>query len=121
MVGLFIVIVGTFLLAGALAAIFLFQSKSKDPSRAASKNATSKEHQQFFTASEVSKHNTAHDCWIVIKNKVYDVTPYVEEHPGGYSILNHAGDDSTEGFYGPQHASRVFDMVDEFYIGELQL
>ncbi|KAL6007672.1 hypothetical protein ACLOJK_033173 [Asimina triloba] len=32
--------------------------------------------------------------------KVYDVTLYVEEHPGGDAILAHAGDDSTEGFYG---------------------
>ncbi|KAH7651546.1 Cytochrome b5-like heme/steroid binding domain-containing protein [Dioscorea alata] len=55
-----------------------------------------------------------------IVRKVYDVTPYVEEHPGGDAILKHAGGDSTEGFYGPQHASRVFDMVDEFYIGDLK-
>jgi cytochrome b involved in lipid metabolism len=32
--------------------------------------------------------------------KVYDVTSYVEEHPGGDGILNYAGDDSTEGFFG---------------------
>lgn len=32
--------------------------------------------------------------------QVYDVTSYVEEHPGGDAILAHAGDDSTEGFYG---------------------
>ncbi|RLM61411.1 hypothetical protein C2845_PM14G10390 [Panicum miliaceum] len=31
---------------------------------------------------------------------VYDVTPYVEEHPGGDAILNNAGGDSTEGFFG---------------------
>jgi hypothetical protein len=31
------------------------------------------------------------DCWIVIKGKVYDVTSYVEEHPGGESILKNAG------------------------------
>ncbi|KAF8393450.1 hypothetical protein HHK36_021694 [Tetracentron sinense] len=53
-------------------------------------------------------------------NKVYDVTSYVEEHPGGDAILVHAGDDSTEGFYGPQHATRVFDMIDDFYIGDLE-
>ncbi|XP_038972638.1 cytochrome B5-like protein isoform X2 [Phoenix dactylifera] len=53
-------------------------------------------------------------------SKVYDVTPYVEEHPGGDAILNNAGGDSTEGFYGPQHATRVFDMVDEFYVGDLK-
>ncbi len=27
--------------------------------------------------------------------RVYDVTEYVEEHPGGPSILNNAGGDST--------------------------
>ncbi|KAF8400945.1 hypothetical protein HHK36_014248 [Tetracentron sinense] len=51
---------------------------------------------------------------------VYDVTSYVEEHPGGDSILVNAGNDSTEGFYGPQHATRVFDMIDDFYIGDLE-
>ncbi|KAK9142042.1 hypothetical protein Syun_011442 [Stephania yunnanensis] len=52
-------------------------------------------------------------------DKVYDVTSYVEEHPGGDAILAHAGDDSTEGFYGPQHATRVFDMISDFFIGDL--
>lgn len=32
--------------------------------------------------------------------QVYDVTAYVEEHPGGDAILNNAGDDSTDGFFG---------------------
>ncbi|MFS7938047.1 putative cytochrome b5-like heme/steroid binding domain, cytochrome b5, heme-binding protein [Helianthus anomalus] len=31
---------------------------------------------------------------------VYHATPYVKEHPGGDAILAHAGDDSTEGFFG---------------------
>lgn len=67
----------------------------------------------------MSRHNTKDDAWIVIKNKVYDVTSYVEEHPGGDSILNHVGGDATEGFYGPQHPTRVFDQIDEFYLGDL--
>ncbi|KAJ4756999.1 Cytochrome B5-like protein [Rhynchospora pubera] len=74
----------------------------------------------YYTNEQVSKHNTRTDCWIIVKHKVYDVTSYVEEHPGGDAILNNAGRDSTEGFYGPQHATRVFDMVDEFYIGDLK-
>ncbi|CAA0838622.1 Cytochrome B5-like protein [Striga hermonthica] len=72
-----------------------------------------------YTKAEVSLHNRRTDCWIIIKNKVYDVTSYVEEHPGGDAILAHAGDDSTEGFFGPQHATRVFDLIEDFYIGDL--
>ncbi|KAL3532530.1 hypothetical protein ACH5RR_006051 [Cinchona calisaya] len=73
-----------------------------------------------YSKAEVSLHNKRTDCWIIIKDKVFDVSSYVEEHPGGDAILAHAGDDSTKGFYGPQHATRVFDMIDDFYIGDLQ-
>ncbi|KAH6826815.1 cytochrome B5-like protein [Perilla frutescens var. hirtella] len=72
-----------------------------------------------YTKEDVSLHNKRTDCWIIIKDRVYDVTSYVEEHPGGDAILAHAGDDSTEGFFGPQHATRVFDMIEDFFIGHL--
>lgn len=75
---------------------------------------------KIYSKAEVALHNKRTDCWIIIKNKVYDVTSYVEEHPGGDAILAHAGDDSTEGFYGPQHATRVFEMIDDFNIGDLE-
>lgn len=50
---------------------------------------------------------------------MYDITPYVEEHPGGQAILRNAGGDATEGFHGPQHPPRVFDLIDDFQIGEV--
>ncbi|KAF3442972.1 hypothetical protein FNV43_RR16890 [Rhamnella rubrinervis] len=83
-------------------------------------NAKDNKASKIFNKAEVSLHNKRTDCWIIIKDKVYDVTSYVEEHPGGDAILAHAGDDSTEGFYGPQHATRVFDMIDDFYVGNLE-
>lgn len=33
--------------------------------------------------SEVRKHNTADNCWIVLHQKVYDVSTFLDEHPGG--------------------------------------
>ncbi|KAJ9183890.1 hypothetical protein P3X46_007689 [Hevea brasiliensis] len=83
-------------------------------------SASKKKAYTVYSKAEVSLHNNRAECWIIIKDKVYDVTSYVEEHPGGDAILTHAGDDSTEGFYGPQHATRVFDMIDDFYIGDLE-
>ncbi|XP_062094450.1 cytochrome B5-like protein isoform X2 [Humulus lupulus] len=75
----------------------------------------------FVLIPRVSKSDSTKNNQSNVKhNKVYDVTSYVEEHPGGDAILAHAGDDSTEGFYGPQHATRVFDMIEDFYIGDLE-
>jgi cytochrome b involved in lipid metabolism len=51
--------------------------------------------------------------------QVYDVTDYVDFHPGGDAILRNAGGDSTAGFYGPQHPPTTRDLIDEYYIGEL--
>ncbi|KAJ0763723.1 putative transcription factor Homeodomain-TALE-KNOX family [Helianthus annuus] len=58
-----------------------------------------------YNKVEVYLHNKRTYCWIIIKDKVYDVTPYVEEHPGGDA---HAGDDSTEGFFGyPKDSEKI--------------
>ncbi|XP_015972622.2 cytochrome B5-like protein [Arachis duranensis] len=94
--------------------------KSGSKGKSAQPSLNNHKASKSYTKSEVSTHNKRTDCWIIIKNKVYDVTSYVEEHPGGDAILAHAGDDSTEGFFGPQHATRVFDMIDDFYIGDLE-
>lgn len=50
---------------------------------------------------------------------MYNITSYVDEHPGGESILSNAGGDATEGFHGPQHPDTVFVMVEEFHIGRV--
>ncbi|KAK9828086.1 hypothetical protein WJX81_002360 [Elliptochloris bilobata] len=74
---------------------------------------------QHFSLDEVGRHAAADDCWIVVRGRVYDVTSYVEEHPGGLLILKNAGGDATAGFHGPQHPPRVFDVIDDFLIGDL--
>lgn len=52
----------------------------------------------MYTAFEVSKHCFQHDCWVIIDNKVYDVTSYVPRHPGGALIYVKAGGDCTQLF-----------------------
>jgi len=76
--------------------------------------------EKCFSAEEVAKHNTKDDAWIIVEGKVYDVTKYVDYHPGGDAILENVGYDSTEGFNGPQHPPTARDALDTFYIGDLQ-
>ena len=72
-----------------------------------------------YTPAEVAAHNTQDDCWIIVDDKVYDVTTYIAEHPGELSILNNAGKDSSVGFHGDQHGESVYALVEEYRIGNL--
>lgn len=40
-----------------------------------------------YTFEEIKKHNKQTDLWLLIHEKVYDVTQFVPEHPGKELIL----------------------------------
>ena len=73
-----------------------------------------------YTKEEVSKHSTKGDCWLIIKDMVYNVTEFLSIHPGGSSIvLSVGGEDATEYFY-ELHKPDILDEVGKQYIiGEL--
>ncbi|XP_014246650.1 cytochrome b5 reductase 4 isoform X1 [Cimex lectularius] len=51
------------------------------------------------TKEELAKHNTKDDAWICIRGKVYNVTRYLEFHPGGVvELMKGAGIDATSLF-----------------------
>jgi nitrate reductase (NAD(P)H) len=78
-----------------------------------------KDEKKLFTAEEVAKHNKEDDVWIIVKDKVYNCTEYLELHPGGVdSIMINAGSDSTEDFLAI-HSSKAAKMLEKFYIGDL--
>ena len=50
---------------------------------------------QTFTLAEVATHNKKTDCWVVVHGKVYDITSFLAEHPGGRRLpLKFAGKDA---------------------------
>ncbi|KAL8160048.1 hypothetical protein V2J09_001585 [Rumex salicifolius] len=70
---------------------------------------------KYITPEDLKKHNIPGDLWISIQGKVYDVTKWVNEHPGGETpLLNLAGNDVTDAFiaYHPgtswQHLDKLF-------------
>ncbi|KAL5702678.1 Cytochrome b5 isoform B [Ranunculus cassubicifolius] len=75
---------------------------------------------KIFTLSQVSEHNSAKDCWLIIFGKVYDVTKFLEDHPGGDDVLISAtGKDATDDFEDVGHSTSARAMLDEFYVGEI--
>ncbi|KAJ4723362.1 Cytochrome b5 [Melia azedarach] len=75
-----------------------------------------------YTLEEVTKHDKAQDCWIIISNKVYDVTSFIDQHPGGRGALIYvAGTDATENFEQVGHSEDAKGGMSHFYIGNLHL
>jgi cytochrome b involved in lipid metabolism len=76
-----------------------------------------------FTLEEVALHNQENSCWIVIKDKVYDCTQYLNKHPGGKDlILRLGGKDCTKEFYESHRGDYVLTKYKfEMYLGDIKI
>ncbi|VDD86230.1 unnamed protein product [Enterobius vermicularis] len=74
-----------------------------------------------LTRKEVEEHNSTKSSWIVIGNKVYDVTEFLDEHPGGCEVLLElAGGDATENFEDVGHSTDAQEMRETYLVGEIE-
>merc|ERR1712216_243282 len=68
---------------------------------------------------EVEKHSSVDDLWLVIDGKVYDVTPFMDDHPGGGEImLSAAGKDGTQDFEDVGHLPHARELLKKYYLDE---
>ncbi|RZC60033.1 hypothetical protein C5167_021783 [Papaver somniferum] len=75
---------------------------------------------KLYTVEEASKHNTKQDCWLILDGKVYNVTKYLDDHPGGDDVLvNATGRDAIEDFDFVGHSKSARELMDTYLIGEL--
>jgi cytochrome b involved in lipid metabolism len=52
-----------------------------------------------LTSSEIKTHNLKSDCWSIVNSNVYNLTSYVQSHPGGASVIaNICGKDGSKAF-----------------------
>jgi len=73
-----------------------------------------------FTTAEVQKHNDNQSSWIIIHNNVYDVTEFLNEHPGGEEVLlEQAGKNGSEAFEDVGHSSDARELMVKYKIGEI--
>lgn len=76
---------------------------------------------QTFTREEVAKHKSDDSLFLVIDSKVYDLTDFVDAHPGGAAALmapDVAGQDATEQFYN-LHRHAVIQKYKHFQVGTI--
>ncbi|KPI94686.1 PREDICTED: cytochrome b5-like [Papilio xuthus] len=77
---------------------------------------------RILTLAEVSQHDTPRDCWVVIYDRVYDITTFLDEHPGGADImLEYAGGDASTAFRSSGHSKSAGKALERFVVGELPI
>ncbi|VVT54676.1 uncharacterized protein SAPINGB_P004195 [Magnusiomyces paraingens] len=73
----------------------------------------------FISTSEIEKHIEKDDLWMVINGKVYDITPFVDEHPGGEEVLvDCGGQDATTSFEDVGHSDDATEILEKLYVGD---
>ncbi|XP_054413794.2 cytochrome b5 reductase 4 isoform X6 [Pongo abelii] len=74
------------------------------------------------TEEELKKHNKKDDCWICIRGFVYNVSPYMEYHPGGEDeLMRAAGSDGTELFDQVHRWVNYESMLKECLVGRMAI
>ncbi|OQR74061.1 cytochrome b5 isoform 1 [Tropilaelaps mercedesae] len=73
-----------------------------------------------YSLEEVAEHKAKSSCWLVIHENVYDVTKFMDEHPGGEEVLLEvAGSEATEAFENVGHSTDARELMAQYKIGEL--
>ncbi|OJJ50467.1 hypothetical protein ASPZODRAFT_56217 [Penicilliopsis zonata CBS 506.65] len=74
-----------------------------------------------LTAAEVASHKTAESMYIIIDAGVYDITKFVDEHPGGAKILKRmAGKDASKQFWKYHNEGVLKKYTPALKIGEVK-
>ena len=78
----------------------------------------------LITIAQLQQNKTNDSCWITVKKKVYNLTKFVEKHPGGKELFNGCGKEIDSMF--PAHPGGRFDSPQNlqkilpYYLGELE-
>lgn len=78
-----------------------------------------------ISLEDLGKHNMPNDCWVMVNNKVYNVTAYAPNHLGGSNMITDlCGKDATTAFMTKggkgQHSMKANDMLTRLYVGDIK-
>ncbi|PWN26642.1 cytochrome b5 [Jaminaea rosea] len=73
------------------------------------------------TMEELGQHGSQGDLWLLVDGKVYDVTKFMDEHPGGDEVLTaEAGKDATEAFEDVGHSDDARSLLPGMLVGSIE-
>jgi len=105
--------------AGIVTAIFVMGLLLPDNSTPSDLLATNNGSKTILTATEVAKHNTKTDCYLIVNDQVYDVTAFIDQHPGGVEkIVEGCGKESSQ-IFAAIHSNFAWNLLKDYYVGDL--
>ncbi|KAJ7462112.1 cytochrome b5-like heme/steroid binding domain-containing protein [Mycena latifolia] len=76
---------------------------------------------KIVTFADLKANNTKDSLYVLIHEKVYDVTKFLDEHPGGDEvILAENGQDATEAFEDVGHSDEARELLPGMFVGEFE-
>jgi cytochrome b involved in lipid metabolism len=76
---------------------------------------------RVVSLQELAQHNTSKDCWIAVHGVVMNITPFLNEHPGGPDVIvSVSGKDCTHDFEDVGHTDSARRSGDKYIIGRLE-
>ena len=75
---------------------------------------------KYFTIEEIKKHNNEKNAWIIINNNVYDITEFIDNHPGGPIIKQGIGKNATDLFLEAGHSEEHLEFLNHYLIGQFK-
>ncbi|KAL2842686.1 cytochrome b5-like heme/steroid binding domain-containing protein [Aspergillus pseudoustus] len=73
-----------------------------------------------LTYEEVERHASAKDLFVIVHDRVYDITDFLEEHPGGTDVLLELGGlDATKAFEEVDHSADARELLKSLQVGVL--
>ena len=110
-------VIGLSVITGHTGAEAVWQGKLNPKSEVAAGSTTG-----TITMAEVATHNSPTDCWSAIDGKVYNLTQWIDKHPGGAVVIKSlCGKDGSAGFNGQHQGQRKpADELARFFLGDVK-
>jgi 4-hydroxysphinganine ceramide fatty acyl 2-hydroxylase len=71
--------------------------------------------------SDIESHNTKKSCYVTVGTKVYDITTFLDDHPGGGDLILEYGGKDVEAIMKDEishtHSEAAYEILDESLIG----
>mmetsp|Transcript_6912 Transcript_6912/g.21024 ORF Transcript_6912/g.21024 Transcript_6912/m.21024 type:complete len:84 (+) Transcript_6912:35-286(+) len=74
-----------------------------------------------YTLYQVSKHASDNDLYVALHGRVYDLTSFWKQHPGGKQLIRErAGKDVTVEFEAIHHSRKAHEVLRKLDVGRLR-